>query len=97
MSLSYHRAVVSLSCVFLLMACESDESKLIRLRGDMGSSCLLAEAADRAYTQARYPGGMTVENVSIPATHRADSLGREYMDRKTECDLATRAYNRFMR
>lgn len=71
-----------------ILACQSDESKLSMLRGDRAIACLNAEAAQREYELAKAPK-------SPPSN--VDSLGREYMDWTTKCELATRDLNRFMR
>lgn len=90
--------VCFLSIVFcVLTGCKSDAEKLQQLTADQAMVCLQSEVARKVYMDARYPGGMTRENVTAPLKSPADSLGREYLDRKTECDLATRDLNRFMR
>lgn len=89
MSLSYHRTACFVSSAFLLTACASDAEKLKRLQNAQMSSCLLAQADQREYDLASRP--------LSPPTPSKDSIFREYMDDKAECDLATRDLNRFMR
>lgn len=94
---SYHLTACFVSSVFLLIACRSDADKLQRLEGDQSTACLVAEMDKKEYETARFPGGMTRENIRIPATPAAESLGRKWYNQKTKCDLATRDLNRFMR
>lgn len=82
--------------VLSLSACESDEKKLQRLQGDQLMYCLDAQAHQREYETARYPGGMTQLNIGTPATPKADSLRKIWYEYKTKCELATRDLNRFM-
>lgn len=91
------RTCCSLPVFFVLTACKSDAEKLQQLTTDQASACLQSEIARKVYMDARYPGGMTRENITAPLKSPADSLGREYLERKAECDLATRDLNRFMR
>lgn len=95
MSKSYHLTVCFLS--LLLMACESEGKKLQRLQGDQSGACIDEQVSHRAYIDARYPGGRNPENLRAPLTPVAESLGREWIDAKTKCELAQRDLNRFMR
>lgn len=81
----------------LLIGCESDEKKLQRLQGGQLMYCLDAQASQREYETARYPGGMTRENLRAVPTAKADSLLLVWQEYRTKCDLATRDLNRFMR
>ena len=84
------------AAVSLFAACESDEKKLQRLQGDQAMYCLNAQADQREYETARYPGGMTQENIRALPSRAADSLGKIWYEYKTKCELATRDLNRFM-
>lgn len=95
MRLSYQVTVCFLS--LLLMSCESESATLQRLQTDRAIACLNAEADQKVYEMARYPGGMTAKNISAPPTPVAESLGREWADWRTKCELAERDLNRFMR
>jgi hypothetical protein len=86
MSFSYHLTVGFVSLI-LLSACESDESKMGRLRGDQAAYCGLAEKYGREYE-------MVAVQVRTPLQ---DSLKREASNYGIQCDLATRELNRFMR
>lgn len=97
MSISYHRTVCFISSVLLLTACESDTDELQRLNGDRAVACLLAQKYEREYLEARTPKCGTATSIPTPRTPYIDSLGREWVEYKTKCELAERDLNRFMR
>lgn len=73
--------------VALLTACESDEAKLQRLSGERAVQCLLVDKYREDYLAAK----------RNPSNPYADTLGQQWMEANTKCELATREYNRFMR
>jgi hypothetical protein len=65
-----------------LIGCESDETKLTRLGADKAGSCIEADMARNHI------------GLSDPTT---DSAGwRRFGEAQTRCELATRAYDKFM-
>lgn len=82
-----YQLTVSFVSLILLSACESDESKMGRLRSDQAVKCILAEEYRREYE-------MVAVQVRTPLQ---DSLKREASNYGIQCDLATREVNRFMR
>jgi hypothetical protein len=89
---------IAIAGLILVCACESSVAKLQRLENEKSTECLLEQAYRDKAMKARYgPGGMTPANVRSPMTPEADSLGRQWMDHRAKCELATREYSRFMR
>lgn len=71
----------------ILTACESDASKLSRLRGDRATYCILAEADKRQLAMIR----------NQQPSKQEDSLLSLWDEHSTKCQLAERELNRFMR
>lgn len=86
MPVSYHRTVCFIS-ILLLAACESDETKFQRLRGEQGTQCLLVQKYREDLDAAR----------KSPQNPYRDTLLQQWGEANTKCELATRDLNRFMR